>query len=175
MKNLAKYVIGLLTVLLLRLMPHPPNVEPIMATMMPFAKRWGWMSGLVFTSLAMLLFDLITRTIGVWSILTIGTYCLISSCAGIYLKQRENKIRYYVGFAIIGTIIYDAITGIGTGMIFFNQSFMDTLIGQIHFTLYHLAGNVLLSATLSPLLYKWALDNPNLETEAIMAKIGALA
>ena len=40
-KNFIKYLIGLLTVISLRLVPHPPNVEPIMATMMPFAKRWA--------------------------------------------------------------------------------------------------------------------------------------
>ena len=41
-QNFIKYLIGLFTVIALRLIPHPPNVEPIMSTMMPFSKRWGW-------------------------------------------------------------------------------------------------------------------------------------
>ncbi|MBU3942101.1 MAG: hypothetical protein KKF74_04270, partial [Nanoarchaeota archaeon] len=70
-----------------------------------------------------------------------------------------------------GTLIYDAITGIGTGMLFFKQSFMLTLMGQIPFTLYHLAGNIVLAAIVSPLLYKWVLENKQLETQPFIDKV----
>ena len=73
-------------------------------------------------------------------------------------------------FSIVGTLIYDAITGIGTGMLFFNQSFMTTFLGQIPFTLYHLAGNVVLSILVSPALYKWVLDNPKMQTHYVLKK-----
>ncbi len=170
-KNLIKYAIGLLTVIFLRLVPHPPNVEPIMATMMPFAKRWGKLAGLFFTLIAILSFDLITGTLGVWSIMTAGTYALLGIAAGFYFKNKENKIKYYIGFSVVGTLIYDAITGIGTGMLFFKQSFMLTLMGQIPFTLYHLAGNIALAAIVSPLLYKWVLENKQLETQTVIDKV----
>lgn len=170
-QNIIKYFIGLLTVIALRLIPHPPNVEPIMSTMMPFSKKWGWLSGMIFCLLAIISFDLLTGTLGVWSLVTAGTYALLGILAGLYFKNKENKIRYYVGFSIVGTIIYDAITGIGIGMVFFNQSFVATFMGQIPFTLYHLAGNIVLSIVVSPLLYKWVITNPKLETKQVLNKI----
>ena len=170
-QNIIKYFIGLLTVIALRLMPHPPNVEPIMSAMMPFSKKWGWLSGMIFCLLAILSFDFLTGTLGIWSLVTAGTYALLGILAGLYFKNKENKIRHYVIFSIVGTIIYDAITGIGIGMVFFNQSFITTLLGQIPFTLYHLAGNIVLSIVVSPLLYKWVVTNPRLETQRVLNKI----
>ncbi len=170
-KNLIKYIIALLTVIVLRLVPHPPNVEPIMSTMMPFAKRWGRFAGLFFAVLAILSFDLITGTLGVWSIMTAGTYALLGIAAGFYFKNKKSDVKNYVGFSVVGTLVYDAITGIGTGVLFFKQSFMITLIGQIPFTLYHLGGNIVLAAVVSPLLYRWVLDNPKLETQTVIDKV----
>ncbi|PJE75476.1 hypothetical protein COV04_04530 [Candidatus Uhrbacteria bacterium CG10_big_fil_rev_8_21_14_0_10_48_11] len=162
-----KYAIGLATVIALRLIPHPPNVEPIMSTMMPFSKRWGWLSGLVFGVLVILSYDLLTGTLGVWSISTAGTYGLIGVLAGLYLKGKENSVRHYVSFAIFATFLYDAITGLVFGVLIFHESFMVTLLGQIPFTIYHLFGNIVLSALLSPLLYKWVIANPKLEVRYV--------
>lgn len=170
-KNMLKYIIGLLTVIGLRLIPHPPNVEPIMSTMMPFAKKWGWLAGLLFTAISILAFDLITHTLGVWSLMTLFAYGVIGVAAGFYFKKRESSIKNYLIFSVIATLFYDALTGIGTGMLFFNQPFVPTVLGQIPFTLYHLAGNIVLGAVVSPLLYKWVLDNKNLETEKVYAKV----
>ena len=168
-KNIVKYIIGLVMVLFLRITPHPPNVEGIMTTMMPFSKKWGWLSGMVFALLAILIFDVVTGTLGVWSIMTAGTYGLIGVLSGLFFKRRKSSVGNYVGFAIVATIIYDAITGIGTGMLFFNQSFMVTFIGQIPFTLYHLGGNIVFAAIISPLLYKWVITNPKLETQNVLS------
>jgi uncharacterized membrane protein len=166
-----KYLIGLIVVILLRLVPHPPNVEPIMATMMPFAKRWGWLAGMTFTFLAMISFDLMTNTLGIWSLFTIGTYMALGVVAGIYFKHRSNSFAHYVGFAIVGTIIYDAITGIVGSSLFFGMPVYQAFIGQIHFTMYHLAGNIVLAAVVSPALYKWVLKNPKLETGYMLSKL----
>jgi hypothetical protein len=173
-KNLIKYVIGLVTVILLRLVPHPPNMEPVMATAMPFGKKWGWLGGLLFGLAAILAFDIITGTLGVWSIMTAGTYALIGAAAGLFFRKRESKISHYLAFSVIGTLVYDAITGIGTGMLFFHQTFLFTLIGQIPFTMYHLGGNVILAIVISPALYDWVLDNPKFETQAFLRKLKAL-
>jgi len=170
-QNTIKYIFGLLTVIGLRLLPHPPNVEPIMSTMMPFSKKWGWLSGMIFSLLAILSYDIMTGALGIWSLVTAGTYALLGVFAGLYLKNKENKIRYYVGFSIIATIVYDAITGIGIGMLFFDQPFATTFIGQIPFTLYHLGGNIVLSSVVSPLLYKWIITNQKLETQQIVNRI----
>jgi len=112
-------------------MPHPPNVEPIMATMMPFSKKWGWISGFVFVVLAMVTFDIITRTLSVWSLLTIGMYALIAVGAGFYFKNKKSSVLNYVGFSIVGTLLYDAVTGIGYGVFLFKQSLVTTLMAQI--------------------------------------------
>ncbi len=172
-RNAIKYLAGLLTVILLRLVPHPPNVEPIMSTMMPFSKKWGWKAGALFSLLAILSFDIITRTLGMWTLMTAGTYTALGIAAGLYFKKRKGSIRNYVGFAVIGTLIYDGITGIGTGMLFFNQSFLVTLAGQIPFTLYHLGGNIAFAIIISPLLYRWVVDNPQMETQPVLNRLRA--
>ncbi len=170
-QNFIKYLIGLLTVIILRLIPHPPNVEPIMSTMMPFSKKWGWLSGTVFCLLAVFSYDLLTGTLGIWSLMTGGAYALLGIAAGIFFKNRANKVGYYVGFSVVATLVYDAITGIGTGVLFFHQSFTATFTGQIPFTLYHLGGNIVLSAIVSPLLYRWVITNPQLETTSAVRRI----
>ncbi|MBR9700123.1 hypothetical protein GOV09_06715 [Candidatus Woesearchaeota archaeon] len=170
-KNIFKYLIGLVTVILLRLIPGPQNVEPIMATMMPFSKRWGWLAGLLFSVASILAYDFITGLYGPWSFFTAGTYGLLGILSGLYLKKRKSSIGNYVGFAVISTIIYDVITGFGVGMLVFKQTFMLTLLGQIPYTLIHLTGNVILAALISPVLYNWVVDNPHLETESLLKGI----
>ena len=84
---------------------------------------------MMFSLLAVLSFDVITGTLGVWSLMTVGTYALLGAFAGFFFKNRKSSIKNYVGFSIVATIIYDAITGIGAGMLFFNQSFITTFTG----------------------------------------------
>jgi len=169
--NIIKYLIGLFTVICFRLLPHPPNVEPIMSTMMPFSKKWGWLSGLLFCLLAVLSFDLLTGTLGLWSLFTAGTYALLGALSGLYFKNKKNNIKNYVIFSIIATLIYDAITGVGLGVLFFNQPFLLSLTGQIPFTLYHLGGNIILAIIFSPVLYHWVIENKQLETSHIINRI----
>lgn len=168
MKNLLKYIIALLTVTILRLIPHPPNVEGITATIMPFGKRFGILAGMLFGALAILSFDLITGTLGPWTIMTLSMYTLIGAASGLFLKKSDNKISNYVIFAVIATILYDAVTGIGAGVLFFNQGVIATTIAQIPFTLMHLGGNIVFAAVISPLLYRWVLDNPDLDTQNVL-------
>jgi uncharacterized membrane protein YuzA (DUF378 family) len=179
MERAPKYIIGIVIVVLLRLLPHPPNVEPITATLMPFAKKWGMLAGLAFGALTVLSFDVITGTIGPWSLFTAGAYALFGLAAGWYFSpacakddatdRRAGSSRaQYVILAVIGTLFYDAITGLTLGPLFFGQPFMVALVGQIPFTLYHLAGNVVLAAFLSPLIERWVVQNPKLETGSIL-------
>ena len=174
-QNVLKYFIGLLCVVALRLLPHPPNVEPIMSTMMPFSKKWGWFSGMTFCLVAILGYDLLSGTLGTWSLITAGTYALLGVFAGLYLKNKASSVKYYLGFSIVATLVYDAITGVGMGMLLFNQSFITTFTGQIPFTLYHLAGNIVFSVLVSPALYKWVISNPKLETLWVLNKITSVS
>jgi uncharacterized membrane protein len=164
MQQIFKYVIGLILVVGIRMIPHVPNVEPITATLMPYAKKWGMWSGASFGVLAVLLYDLITNSLGPWSFFTAGAYGLLGIAAGLYFARvKGGSVLSYLGFAIIGTLFFDAITGLTVGPLFFHQSFMDALSGQVPFTLSHLMGNIVLSLVVSPLVYKFIVMNPRLE------------
>ncbi|MFA6522523.1 MAG: hypothetical protein WCT24_02965 [Patescibacteria group bacterium] len=168
LQQVFKFLISLGVVVGLRLLPHPPNVEPIMATMMPFSKRWGWLAGMIFCLVAILGYDFLTGTFGSWSYMTAGTYAVIGAVAGLVLRGEKNTIWHYVVFSVVATLFYDAVTGIGMGVLLFKMPLMMTITGQIPFTLYHLAGNIVLAATLSPLLHRWVMANPKLEVSSIL-------
>lgn len=169
-KDIFKYMISFVVVLFFRIVPHPPNVEGITSTLMPFSKKWGWIGGIIFGVFSVLVFDLITGTIGMWTISTAGMYALIAVLASYYLKRR-NRIIHYVGFSVFATLLYDAVTGVIFGTLVFGQPFMMTLMGQIPFTLYHLAGNVVLAGVLSPLLYRWVMDNPEMDRDRLLSRV----
>jgi len=169
--HIFKYFIGLSTVIILRLIPHPPSFQPIMANMMPYSKNWGKFSGCMFGVLSILSYDLLTGTLGKWSLLTVGAYGLLGILSGIFFKQRKSSVKNYVTFAILGTLIYDIITGFGVGMLIFNQGFYQTLTGQIPFTIQSMLGNIVFSSILSPVIYKWILKNPKLEDVYILQKL----
>lgn len=176
-----KYVIGFVVCFGIRLIPfRPPNVEPIMTTTMPFGKKWGWLAGALFGALSILLYDLIHPTpgfarIGSWTLVTAAMYGLIGVAAGIYLKNKESRVRHYVGFAVLATLAYDFITGPIMSSFIFKMHFSTALIGQIPFTLLHLGGNIVGAALVSPLLYNWVVNNPSLNTDAVYAKLKHLA
>lgn len=157
--------------LLFRLLPfRPPNVEPILASQMPVAKQFGALFAFLFGFFSIVLFDALTGTLGVWSLITAPTYGLLGLGAAWYLKNR-SKTRYFVYVAIVGTLFYDAATGLTVGPLFFNQPFMAALTGQIPFTLMHLLGNVSFAVTLSPIVERW------IEKESVAAApcVGGIA
>ncbi len=167
-KNWIKFVIGWMVVFAIRLIPfRPPNVEPVLATQMPFAKRYGWKSGFLFGFLSIFLFDLVTSGIGSWTWITAIAYGLLGPFSYALLKNRRNNSLVYATVGAIGTLLYDAVTGLSVGPLFFGQPFMEALVGQVPFTLMHLAGTVVLSAIVSPLLYRWVLENDRLEAPAL--------
>ncbi|MFH1751056.1 MAG: hypothetical protein ABH863_05230 [Candidatus Micrarchaeota archaeon] len=162
--NPLKFAFGLGIVSIIRLIPMPlPNIEPIMATMMPFARKYGRLAGLLFASLALLSFDFISGRLGIWSIYTAATYGAIGFIAGKYFSSKnKQKMKYYLGFGIVGTVFYDAVTALLFGWQF-GQPLAMTLAGQIPFTVYHLLGTIAFTAILTPLLNKYVVDNPLLE------------
>jgi hypothetical protein len=74
--------------------------------------------------------------------------------AQFYFKNRSGR-KHYAIYAIMATLLYDAITGLTIGPLFFHQSFMVSLVGQIPFTALHLLGNVSFAIVLSPVIEKW--------------------
>lgn len=150
--------------MLMRLLPfRPPNVEPIMATMMPFSKVYGKFLGFMFGFSSILLYDIITNKIGIWTLITGITYGLLAILAVEFFRKRKQNRINYVYFAIIGTLLYDAITGLTVGPLFFNQSFILALVGQIPFTLLHLVGNISFAFFLSPIIYQYVVLNKKFE------------
>ena len=169
-KNWFKFVIGFITCLLIRLIPfRPPNIEPILGTQMPFSKAYGALAGFIFAFFNMALYDVITGKVGVWTLLTAGTYGVLGLWSAYYFKKREMKRFNYVKFAIIGTLFFDAVTGLSIGPLFFNQPFTEAFVGQIPFTALHLIGNVGFAIAFSPLIYKFVIENKKFETASIMA------
>jgi len=168
-----KYVTGLLIVTALRLVPRIPNMEPIMATAMPFSKGYGWIRGAGFAMLAIVLYDIVTRTAGTWTLITAMTYALVTAAAYLYLRNKPNTIKSYVKYAIFGTIFYDVVTGIGMGYFLFKMPLIVVITGQIPFTLMHLASSMLTAAA-SPSIYKWVVANPELTFENVIQRFVSL-
>ncbi|MEA3399128.1 MAG: hypothetical protein U9R00_01285 [Patescibacteria group bacterium] len=155
MKKNWKYLTIFIGALLFRLIPIPfrvPNIEPIMAAQMPLSKRFNSFSIFFFGFASIAIYDVFTSGIGIWTLITALAYGLVGLVAGFFFKGKK---RNYVSFAIVATLIYDAITGLTLGPLFFGQSFMVSLIGQIPFTLLHLIGNVSFAIILSPLIEGW--------------------
>ncbi len=154
-KNWIKYIVTFVFAMLMRLLPfRAPNIEPLMAIQMPFAKVYGWFSAFVFGVLSIVLYDMVTSGLGVWTFITALAYGLLGISSFAFLKNKSSRSSYVL-FAVVGTILYDALTGLTLGPIFFGQSFSSAFFGQIPFTMLHLLGNVSFAIVLSPAIEKW--------------------
>lgn len=157
-----KFSLVLFLCLLTRLIPlRAPNVEPILAATMPISKTSGAVAGLFFAIISILLYDVITHTLGVQTFFTVFAYAVVGWWAGYYFKSRASNSMNYVRFAIMGTLVFDALTGLTVGPIFFHQSFFQSLVGQIPFTAFHLLGNIIFAYTLSPAIYHFMIKKKN--------------
>ena len=163
-KNWFKFVLGFTMCLLIRLIPfRPPNIEPVMAATMPYGRAYGKGAGFIFPFASMVLFDLLVGKVGVWTLITALAYGLVGLGAAIYFKGKKNSVWNYAKFAIISTLFFDAVTGLTVGPLFFGQSFIAALFGQIPFTALHLLGNISFAVILSPALYAFVIENKKLE------------
>ena len=154
-----KYIIIFLSAFAIRLIPFKaPNVEPIMASIMPLSKSYSKLMIFVFGFLSIALFDSITSGLGIWTLITAVAYGLLGLGAVSFFKNRSGW-KNYVSFAVVSTILYDAFTGLTIGPLFFHQSFMVSLVGQVPFTVIHLLGNVSFAIVVSPILEKWLMKS----------------
>jgi uncharacterized membrane protein len=161
-----KFAIGWSAVFLFRLIPfRPPNFEPMLATVMPFSKRYGLAGSFLFGFLGIVLFDAVTSGWGMWTAVTAVCYGLLGIAAHYFFKNRGTSVKNFLLFGIPGTIAYDAVTMM-IGPVFSRQSFAVALAGQIPFTLMHLLGTVTFSVLLSPLVYRWIVRNDAFEFNA---------
>lgn len=166
-----KLLIGWAAVFAIRLLPfRPANFEPMLATMMPFATRFGYFASFLFGFLGIVLFDAVTSGIGIWTLVTAAAYGALGIGAHLYFRNREATTKNFLKFGIVGTVLYDIVTGLTTGPLFFNQPFMLALVGQIPFTLMHLLGTVVFTVALSPAIYRWVVKNDALEINLGLAR-----
>lgn len=155
-KSWWNFFLALILCLLARLIPlRAPNIEPILATMMPFSRASGAFVGFSFAVLSILLYDVLSGTLGMQTFFTAGAYGILGVWAVSYFKKRKGNRMDYVNFAIIGTLFYDISTGLTVGPLLFHQSFTSALVGQIPFTALHLFGNIVFASILSPAIYNF--------------------
>lgn len=167
-----KFVLGWVVVFLVRLFPfRPPNFEPILATLMPYSKRYGAVPSFFFAFLSIALFDIMTGKTGMWTLITGAAYGALGIGAYFFFRNRESSIRNYLTFGIIGTILYDAVTGLSVGPLFYGQPFMAALVGQIPFTLMHLLGTVIFAVVISPAVHKWIVSNDTLDIPVLFGRL----
>lgn len=158
-----KFVLGWAAVFLFRLIPfRPPNFEPMLATVMPFSKRYGLMGSFLFGFLGIVLFDAVTSGWGSWTWVTAICYGLLGVAAHYFFKNRAASVRNFLLFGVPATVVYDAVTMM-IGPVFREQPFALALAGQIPFTLMHLLGTVVFSVLLAPALYRWVVQNEMFE------------
>lgn len=140
--------------LLFRLLPlRAPNVEPIMASVMPLGRKFGALTGFLFSFLSIIIYDLLTH-FGTWTWTVSITYGLIGMVSFFYFKKFKSSAFNFAVFAFFATIVFDLITGVLFAPMF-GQNMLNALMMQIPFTALHLAGNIGFALTLSPLLNKW--------------------
>lgn len=159
MKKQFKYTVIFLSAFALRLIPfRAPNIEPLMASIMPISKKFTKFTTFFFGFASIFVYDLVTSGVGVWTVFTAIAYGMLGVGASYYFKNRSGW-KSYASYAIVGTIVYDLVTGLTIGPIFFNQSLLVSFIGQIPFTLMHLLGNVSFAILVSPVLEKWIIKS----------------
>ncbi len=165
-----KFIVGFILCFGVRLLPfRPPNIEPLLATTMPFGKHMGGVAGFSFGFFSILLFDMLTAKVGMWTLITAIAYGLLGFGSYVYFRHgHRTGAKYYAIYAVVGTILYDVITGLSVGPLFFGQPFMEALTGQIPFTIRHVISNLILAVVVSPFIEKWIADNKSLDWSVIM-------
>jgi hypothetical protein len=147
-----------------RLLPfRPPNVEPLLAALMPLSSRAGKVGSFAFGALSIVLYDVCTAGVGTWTIAPALTYGALGFLGFLYFASREATTWNFVKFGVVGTIAYDLVTGVIVGPLISSQSFAAALAGQIPFTILHLLGTITFAVTLSPALARWVASSEALE------------
>jgi len=173
MKNKFKVFIIFISVLLFRLIPfRAPNLEPIMASIMPLGRKYGVLLGFLFGFLSIIIYDSITY-FGTWTWITAITYGVIGAFSSLYFKKFKSSAFNFALYAFFATIVYDLITGILFAPMF-GQTMFNAFILQIPFTALHLAGNIGFALTLSPLINKWLVSKQFFSLSAKEVLIGNL-
>lgn len=141
--GIAKFVLAGLITLLFRLVTPLlgwPNITPLMATELAGAKAYGPYIGALYGGLSMVTLDYCMGAIGPWTASTALSYAIVAFVGGLYLRKKANSITNFLLVSVAGTLFFDLVTGILFAPLH-GLSFTEATLGQIPFTIYHLAGN----------------------------------
>lgn len=155
-----------------------PNNDPIMAVMLPCAKR-GRAAAFAFPMVAMVLFDILSRKVGIWTAVTAGTYGLLGlGFSFVYsaLGKRGRRIgpATFLVSGVVGVLVFDFVTGPILSSAMFRMSFAQAFVGQIPFTVKHLASVSAYTLVVSPAL-DWLLRQVERGEAAIERRLPAPA
>ena len=118
----------------------------------------------MFAFVTMVSFDVITGWLGIWTLVTATTYAGLSILFYFaFQKLKKVKLRHYLLSGVWGVLIFDFITGPIMSSMLWNMSFEMSLLGQIPFTIFHLATVTGFVLVLTPLLDRIVIENPSLE------------
>jgi hypothetical protein len=176
--RLAVLGIGLGVTTALRWIRIFPNNDPVMAVMLPCAKR-GRAAAVAFPVVAMVLFDVLSRKVGMWTAVTAGTYGLLGlafsfAYAALAKRGREVGTATFVISGVVGVLVFDFVTGPILSSSMFHMSFAEAFVGQIPFTLKHLASVSAYTLVVSPAL-DWVLRQIERGERAIERKLVAVS
>lgn len=165
-----KYAAGFIGTLVFRLLS--PffgfwNVSPLMATELAGAKAYGPFVGFLYGSLSIALVDIMMGKAGTWTIITSLTYGAVGVFGAYYLKNKTASTKNFIVASIIGTLFFDLVTGVFMGPLMFGQPWIEAIVGQIPFTLRHLAGNIGFAIILAPWFYRKIMTNPSWEISRV--------
>ena len=168
------FAVGLGVSTALRLARFFPNNDPIMAVTLPFAKR-GRVAALAFPVMAMVLFDILSGKVGVWTVVTAGTYGALGLIFSVVYKALAKRGRAigpttFLFSGIAGVLVFDFVTGPILSSALFDMSFAQAFVGQIPFTLRHLASVSIYTVAISPLV-DWALGRIERVERAIQRRL----
>lgn len=143
------------------------NVSPLMATQLAGSKVYGSLVGGIYGALSIVLLDVFVGKVGSWTILTALSYGAVGVWGGYFMSNRSASIKNFVFASIVGTLFFDLVTGVMAGPIFYHQPWLEAFLGQIPFTIRHLAGNLFFAMTLAPWLYKSIMNNPSWDVSRV--------
>jgi len=161
----------------LRFLRIIPNNDPIMGIMLPFAKQESVWIAILFPIITMVSFDFITFAVGPWTVVTSLTYGALGLFFYFFYKKiRKGKVgmKTYLGSGVFGVLVFDFVTGVLATPFMFHMSFEQAFLGQIPFTLMHLATATGYILIVTPLLDKHILGNPVLDDKKFISYISRL-
>jgi len=173
--KIVKYALSILFCNAFRFLRFIPNNDPIMGCMLPYAKQDKWWAAALFAFITMASFDALTGMVGIWTVVTASTYGALGILFHfIYKKVKKINLKTYLGSGVLGVLIFDFITGPIMSSWLFQMPFEAAFIGQIPFTLLHLATVSGFIIILTPLLDKHIINSEHLEDSKVWNKVKAL-